>query len=446
MITKALILAAGKGSRLRKKFRNPKPTVRFFGLPLLERSIKILKKAGIKEFYVVVGYEKERVKKLIEKIRKKLKVEIKVIENPEWHKENGKSVLCAEGFIKEPFLLTMTDHIYEPKLIQEVLKFFKGKKIDKTYIIVDKKISDTHIDVDEATKVLFKDGELVDIGKKIKDFNGFDTGLFICNLDIFGALKEAEKGGDTTLSAGIRKLIKRGGVGVWSFEGYFWMDIDTPQDLRLARKILLKSLKKKEDGYISYLFNREISTRISSQLAKIRLSPNVISFFSFLLAVLGSVFFAFGKFILGGITVQLSSIIDGCDGEVARLNLDDSPYGAVFDTVLDRYADIIIVMGIFYFYFNLLPLWKILLFVFSSFGFVLASYSKKEWQLRFKKNLKEDFLLRLIKRDFRLFTIFIGGLLNKVFEFTLILGLFSHLVVIYKFIILQLFKKDSITH
>ena len=54
--------------------------------------------------------------------------------------------------------------------------------------------------------------------------------------------------------------------------------------------------------------------------------------------------------LLAGVVIQLASIIDGCDGEIARLKYRSSRFGAWFDTVLDRYADVAIAVGITYGY------------------------------------------------------------------------------------------------
>ena len=50
--------------------------------------------------------------------------------------------------------------------------------------------------------------------------------------------------------------------------------------------------------------------------------------------------------LLGGLLAQLSSILDGCDGEIARLKLLESKFGEFFDRVLDRYSDLFILTGL----------------------------------------------------------------------------------------------------
>ncbi|KKM27582.1 hypothetical protein LCGC14_1573260, partial [marine sediment metagenome] len=83
---KALIIAAGEGSRLRNLTKDkPKPLVRLLGLSLVERVILTAKEVGIDEFIIVIGYLGERIK---EKLGdgNRYGVKITYIENREWER------------------------------------------------------------------------------------------------------------------------------------------------------------------------------------------------------------------------------------------------------------------------------------------------------------------------------------------------------------------------
>ncbi|RMG63158.1 MAG: hypothetical protein D6715_11555, partial [Calditrichaeota bacterium] len=90
-IKKAVIIAAGKGSRL-NGFQNhrPKPLLELGGLSLIERVILSAKRNGIKEFVIVIGYQGDRIKEAIE--QKDLGVKITWVYNDEWNRPNGVSV------------------------------------------------------------------------------------------------------------------------------------------------------------------------------------------------------------------------------------------------------------------------------------------------------------------------------------------------------------------
>ena len=110
----------------------------------------------------------------------------------------------------------------------------------------------------------------------------------------------------------------------------FWADVNDPESYRKAESEVLKNLNKQQDGIIARYFNRPISLWISKKLSFTNITPNQISIFAFSVACIASLLFAMGSYIplvIGGILAQISSIIDGCDGEVARLKYQESSYG-----------------------------------------------------------------------------------------------------------------------
>ena len=100
------------------------------------------------------------------------------------------------------------------------------------------------------------------------------------------------------------------------------------------------------DGYISKHVNRKMSEPMARLLAKTQVTPNQMTWVAFGIALLSFVSFILGHNIIAGILVQLSSIVDGIDGSLARLKGATSEFGGFLDSVLDRYADILIVLGL----------------------------------------------------------------------------------------------------
>jgi len=153
--------------------------------------------------------------------------------------------------------------------------------------------------------------------------------------------------------------------------------------------------------------------------------------------LLGSLLFSFGEYIytlLAGILIQLASVVDGCDGEVARLMFRGSPFGGWLDTLLDRYGDTLIVAGIAYGFWQAHPgplPWIGSIVAIS--GFILASYTKKEFAIRYRQPLTEGFVGKLIKRDLRIFLLFLGALINRPFEALIFTGLLSHFGILWLF-------------
>jgi CDP-L-myo-inositol myo-inositolphosphotransferase len=243
LINKALIIAAGQGSRLHSITNgNPKPLIHLLGLSLIERVMLSVKEAGVCDFIIVIGYLGDKVKAKLGD-GSKYGVKITFIENSQWQGGNGISVLKAKELINkksnEKFFLLMSDHIFEPKILQDLKKTHLEE--DKCALVVDR-APKKHIDLDEATKVKIENEHIVNIGKNLEDSNGVDCGIFLLTPSIFDALEESKGKGDETLSGGIRILAKNGKVKTLDVQDHFWIDVDTEDDHLEAEKILVKKL------------------------------------------------------------------------------------------------------------------------------------------------------------------------------------------------------------
>jgi phosphatidylglycerophosphate synthase len=106
------------------------------------------------------------------------------------------------------------------------------------------------------------------------------------------------------------------------------------------------------DGIVSRYLNRPLSRPMARALSGTPVTPNAVTIFTLLLAVATGGIIAGGWNIIGGIGIQVVSIIDGVDGELARLKHLTSRFGAVLDAVTDRYADAIIIAGMTVFAFR----------------------------------------------------------------------------------------------
>lgn len=99
------------------------------------------------------------------------------------------------------------------------------------------------------------------------------------------------------------------------------------------------------DGLVSRYLNRPISRPMASGLRSTPLTPNQVTTFTLLLAIATGTMIAAGWNIAGGIAIQAVSVLDGVDGELARLKDRATRFGGVFDAVTDRYADAIVLAG-----------------------------------------------------------------------------------------------------
>ncbi len=91
---KCLILAAGKGTRLRKR-GNTKPLISLLGVPLIERTIRSAIDAGVDEFFVVTGYNGDRIRPFLDSLASRCGAKIAHLVNDDWEQGNGLSVQTA---------------------------------------------------------------------------------------------------------------------------------------------------------------------------------------------------------------------------------------------------------------------------------------------------------------------------------------------------------------
>lgn len=99
------------------------------------------------------------------------------------------------------------------------------------------------------------------------------------------------------------------------------------------------------DGIVSRYLNRPLSRPAARALQGTAITPNAVTTFTVLLAFATGAMIAAGWIIAGGILIQAVSVIDGVDGELARLKSQATRFGAVFDAVTDRYGDAAMLAG-----------------------------------------------------------------------------------------------------
>jgi phosphatidylglycerophosphate synthase len=105
-------------------------------------------------------------------------------------------------------------------------------------------------------------------------------------------------------------------------------------DIRVAEQRLLRGLVKDTDGFMARHFDRYISLQISRRLASTDVKPTQVTMFSIAIGLCGAAFFLSAHWVwqtAGALLFLLHSIIDGCDGELARLKFQESRYGGVVD-------------------------------------------------------------------------------------------------------------------
>ncbi len=411
-----LILAAGEGSRLAKSSASAKPLLHLLGVPLLERAIRAGMDAGVVGFVVVTGHRGAEVAAFAKSLGARLGVPVEPVDNAEWRRGNGMSLLAGRELLRSdrPFLVMMADHVVDPVLVRKVGKVPPHE--GEILLGVDPNCDNPLVDLDDVTKVRTEGGTIIAIGKHLNTYDGFDTGVFHCTNGIFSALERVERDQESVgLTDGVQVLAAEGKAKAVNTEDAAWIDVDDSAALDRAGTVLIDQLKAKpNDGPVSRYINRPLSTRISRFLAPYPVTPNQITLVSFGLSVLAALLFVWPHYlglILGGFLAQFASVIDGCDGEIARLKYLQSKYGGWLDAVLDRYADALLLFGLTLHISDgngTTPLWIGFAAIIGSF---MVSYTADKYDAVMARRIRPAKGFRL-GRDVRVFLIFVGALAN----------------------------------
>ncbi len=197
------------------------------------------------------------------------------------------------------------------------------------------------------------------------------------------------------------------------------------------------------DGYISKYVNRKASEPMARLLAKTKITPNQITWAAFGIALLSFISFILGQNIIAGLLVQLSSIVDGIDGGLARLKGMTSTFGGFLDSVLDRYSDILIVLG--------LTLWSVsqetypgiwLAGFLAITGTICISYTRARIDSS-HRHLFNTGPQSLASRDIRLFLIMLGAITGQAYFCLIVIAVLTNLVVFSRLIYMHRYLRPN---
>lgn len=133
------------------------------------------------------------------------------------------------------------------------------------------------------------------------------------------------------------------------FPGLICSTINSSSEKKVVKKALIRSLTKPTDGWVSRHLNRPVSTSISRVLAYTPITPNQFTIVTGLIGLATGVFAAMGgywNFLIAGTLFHLTSVLDGVDGELARLKFKSSPFGQWLDTLVDNLSYVAGLTGI----------------------------------------------------------------------------------------------------
>jgi len=129
---------------------------------------------------------------------------------------------------------------------------------------------------------------------------------------------------------------------------YVWV-FQRADEVPAVERQVLRSTGKPTDGLVSRMLNRPVSQLVSRLLVQTRVTPNQISLVVLVVLAVSLWTLARGSatgFVIGMLLFHLASVLDGCDGEIARVKFLESPRGALLDTSVDLLGNFLLPFAI----------------------------------------------------------------------------------------------------
>ena len=238
MIENALILAAGKGTRMWPLTENsPKPLLPLGGLPIIERQIQEFKKVGVKNLYILIGYQMKELSDYLDETIFDININYIV---QEMQNGTGHAVNQAKGIIQGNFYCINGDLIVDSKNLERL-----KKKKDELTMMVTKVKDGSNFGVIESMN-----DRLVSINEKgISGKSTINAGIFLFNEKIFDAIDNIEKSirGEYELTDALQAISND--IHILEYQG-FWKDIGAPWDLITANEKYIHNLENQIKGTV----------------------------------------------------------------------------------------------------------------------------------------------------------------------------------------------------
>lgn len=240
MTHRVIVLAAGRGSRLGNGQDVPKPLRPIASVPLIVRILRSMQSEGVDDAVVVTGHRGDEIRRALED-EVSIPMRVRFVDNAEYDKKNGVSLLAARDYVTGDCLLTMADHLYSPEIIRRLKAF--ALPAGACALAIDHDI-ERCFDVDDATKVklgwwLSGRGRIAQIGKELAEFDALDTGVFRIGPSLCEELAHIYRmHGDCSLSEGVAALARKGRMCACAIGDARWIDVDTPEAAHRAEAML----------------------------------------------------------------------------------------------------------------------------------------------------------------------------------------------------------------
>lgn len=352
-ISLAVLLATS--TSLHRGREVPTALTRVGGVSLVKRALMVLSRNGVKRFVVVIADAEVRRVALTD--AQLAALEITWVFNAERPEDDAYSLWRARPHVRGDFFVAPCDRVFTPAVVKALI----AEPLDAVSIAVGRAPIAALPAGDQATS-LPADAHAIALadpaaGAGIVRAMGergdaWSTGVLVATRLLFDALDQTGPGGEVrSLPEALAALAAKGTVRAADIGDALWHPARTSFERKRAEKLLVRSLRKSVDGVIAKHINRRFSLAASSVLMHFPIKPNHVTTFSLLVSVAAAVTAAMataaspGWLVVGAVLWQLASMLDGIDGEIARLKFAESKFGEWFDTLTDDVGKFMFFLG-----------------------------------------------------------------------------------------------------
>ena len=172
---------------------------------------------------------------------------------------------------------------------------------------------------------------------------------------------------------------------------------------------------------------RLILDGIVQAFAATGINPNFLTFIGFIINCLAAYLFAYGYFRWAAATIFLAGIFDMTDGRVARLANRVTPFGGFYDSVMDRYSDLCLLIGLLIYYGRINRYFYVSLVAVAMIGSVMVSYTRAR-----AETLIASCKVGFLERPERVVLIIIGAIFDRMAPVLWLIAVLSNVTVIHR--------------
>ncbi len=307
----------------------PLANVRVGGISLLKRALLTLAKEGIRSFSVV--YADNAVQEQASKDAKISELDIRWVLNASRRSEDGASVLEALPDVQDPYLVVPCDRVFDGQIVRTLLQESSGSMTLAVSGEARKPL---------AAAGLSRTGEYGGGLTRTDAGSGF-TGLFVASRELGRSLHAAQLEGRPLHLDRILTEVPAHRMCEVDVGDAFCESAVHPAGRERADQHLIASLRKNVDGFIARHVNRVFSLAVTRLIKNTPIRPNHVTAFSLGISIIAAFAAAHATgdapwwLFVGALLWQLASMLDGVDGELARLKFAGSKMGEWFDTLTD---------------------------------------------------------------------------------------------------------------